>query len=287
MGISEDRNWFESVETIVYDPLRFKAKLAIGEDAYTTLRMKNYVFELWDAAGVASAAATMARSSLVATKFFAPTGVLASLGIGAAGTPVGWVIAAGIIAGGGWVGITRYIKQSTRDRVTVIPEFINTPIDVLALGLFDLMAPLALKVASIDGSIDASEKTVISSYFVTQWGYGSEFVREGMAFTEQRLSGFSIKGVAQSFGEFAMQNKDCNFKAMVKEIIRFLHEIAFADGRIDEREEMAIDKISSVFDEVAQFNPRKRLREIFFRLEYSCGFLWGKVLSLRKKQVVR
>lgn len=255
MSKNTQSEWFEEIETIVEEPLKFKAKLAIGEDAYTSLRLKNATFELWDAYGVAGMAVTAAKSATVASTFFAPSGMLAFFGAGAAAaTPIGWVVAAGVIAGGGWVGVTRYLKQSTGNRVTVIPNFINTPMDVLALGLFDLMAPLALKVASIDGDVDASEKYAISSYFVNQWGYSEDFVCEGLAYIEKKLPDFSVKGLAQSLGEFKKENRDCNCKAMSQEIVGFLREIIEADGRIDEREEMAIEKVQAVFDEVDRFN---------------------------------
>lgn len=250
-------NWFVGVEEIVSDPLRFKAKLSIGGDAYDSIRMQNAAFELWNAAGAAGSAVIVANSATVASTFFAPTGMLAIFGIGTAVTPIGWIIAAGVVAGGGWIGITRYFKQSTGSRVTTIPDFINTPMDVLALGLFDLIAPLALKVASIDGNIDDSEKEAISSYFVKQWGYDADFVREGMSFTESRLSDFSVKELAQSLAEFKKHNKDCNFKAMSREIVDFLREVIEADGRIDEREEMAIEKVQAVFADVARFKIKE------------------------------
>lgn len=253
--------WFEGIEEIVSDPLRFKAKLAIGEDAYTSIRMKNAAFRLWDTAGVAGTAAVLAKSTTVASTFFAPKGMLAIFGIGTAVTPIGWVIAAAVVAGGGWIGITQYLKQSTGSRITTIPDFINTPMDVLALGLFDLMAPLALKVASIDGDIDGSEKEVISSYFVKHWGYNADFVREGMSFTESRLSDFSVKELARLLAEFKKHNKDCNFKAMSREVVDFLREVIEADGRIDEREEMAIEKVQAVFDDVARFKIKEVIKK--------------------------
>ena len=67
---------FESIENIVAEPLKFKAKLNIGEDAYTSLRVKNKVFEAWDAAGVAVTAAAVAKSSTVATAFLLLPGSL-------------------------------------------------------------------------------------------------------------------------------------------------------------------------------------------------------------------
>jgi hypothetical protein len=96
--------------------LSFKAKLAIGEDAYTALRVKNAVVQAWDVAGVATTAAVVAKSSVVASTFFAPTGFWAALGFGTAVTPIGWVIAAGVVTGGAWFGITRHLKSASANR---------------------------------------------------------------------------------------------------------------------------------------------------------------------------
>ena len=44
---------------------------------------------------------------------------------------------------------------------------------------------------------------------------------------------------------------------MSQEILTFLEEIMQADGKIDEREEMAIEKVQSIFKEVNQLSPKK------------------------------
>ena len=256
MNEGKKQNWFDGIEEIVSDPLRFKAQLAIGEDAYTSVRIKNMASNIWQAGAAAGTAVIGASSATVASAFFAPTGMLAFFGIGTAVTPVGWLIAAAIVGGGGWVGVTRYLRQSTGSRVTTIPDFINTPVDVLALALFDLMAPLALKVASIDGEIHASERDVISSHFVKQWGFDPTFVREGIAFTENRLPEFSVEEMARSLAEFKKKNKDCNYREMSRELVSFLRELIEADGRIDGREEMAIGNIETVLKDVARFKFR-------------------------------
>jgi uncharacterized tellurite resistance protein B-like protein len=126
-----------------------------------------------------------------------------------------------------------------------------------------LIAPLALKVASIDGDVDESEKDAITSYFVNQWGYEAHFVREGMAFIEKKLADFSVKGLARSLGEFKKQNRDCNFKAMSREIVAILREIIEADWCIDEREEMAVEKVQNIFEEVDRVNLKQFARSGF------------------------
>jgi len=255
------KNWFDDIESVIVEPLKFKFKLAIGEDAYASLRMKNKLYEVWDAFGVGATAATVVKSSAVASTFFAPTGWLAAIGIGTATTQIGWVIAAVVVSTGAYVGISKYIKDTTKGRVTVIPEFINTPLDILGLALFDLIVPLALKLANIDGVIDQSEKKVITRYFVKEWGYDPVFVEKGIEYTETKLSDFSIKALAYNLAEFKKQNPDCNYKIMSKDILEFLTEITEADGRVDEREEMAINLVKNIFSDVGALNLKKSVKK--------------------------
>ncbi|RDH82477.1 MAG: TerB family tellurite resistance protein [endosymbiont of Galathealinum brachiosum] len=276
MNVNDSSKWFDNVETVIVEPLKFKAKLSIGEDAYTSLRMKNKVFEAWDAFGVGATAVTVAQSSAVASTFFAPSGLLAVLGIGTAVTPIGWVISACVVSTGAWVGVSRYLKGKTGDRVTVIPEFINTPLDILGLALFDFIAPLALRLANIDGDIDQSEKQVISTYFISEWGYDPMFVDKGMAYTEANLADFSIKVLAHNLAEYKKENPDCNYPAMSKEILGFLNEIMLADGRIDEREEMAIDLVENIFSDVGKINIKKNIKEGVDKITNTIGGFLSK-----------
>ena len=269
---------FEGVETIVSAPLNFKAKLAIGEDAYTALRVKNAVVQVWDVAGVATTAAVVAKSSVVASTFFAPTGFLAALGIGTAVTPVGWVIAAGVVTGGAWYGITRHLKSAARSRVTVVPNFINTPLDVLALGLFDLLAPLALKVAEVDGRTDETRRRIIRNYFVREWGYDPDFVIAGTNYIESTLDELSIEQLARTLAEFANENRDCNFKLMSREILGFLRNIAEVDGRLNPQDEQAIEDIEAIFASANRLSVRKKLRAGLISARDKAG----RILSRRK-----
>lgn len=260
MEKTEQTDWFQDIETIVSKPLNFKAKLAIGEDAYTSLRVKNAVVQAWDVAGVATTAAVVAKSSVVATTFFAPSGLLAAIGIGTAVTPIGWVIAAGVVTGSAWYGITRHLKKASASRVTVIPNFINTPLDVLALGLFDLLVPLALKVAEVEGRVEASKQARIHDYFVGEWGYDPKFVAAGINYLESMLGELSSRDLASAMAEFASENRDCNFKLMSQEILGFLRNIVEQDGRIDQRDEAAIRKIETIFSATGKISLGGKLR---------------------------
>ena len=260
MDQQDEQDWFQDIDTIVSEPLNFKAKLAIGEAAYTSLKVKNAVVQVWDVAGVATTAAVVTKSSVVASTFFAPTGFLAALGLGTAVTPIGWVIAAGVVTGGAWMGVTRYLKKASASRVTVIPKFINTPLDVLALGLFDLLAPLALKVAEVEGKISSPERKLINDYFIKEWGYDPKFVAEGINYTESKLNEISIKELAQTLVKFTRENPDCNFKIMSQEILGFLRNIGDTGEKIDGHETETIENIESVFKAVGKVSLKERVQ---------------------------
>jgi hypothetical protein len=269
---------FQGIDTIVAEPLKFKVKLAIGEDAYTSLRVKNAVVQVWDVAGVATTAAVVAKSSVVATAFFAPTGLLAAIGIGAAVTPIGWVVAAGVVSGGAWFGITRHLKKASASKITVVPNFINTPLDVLALGLFDLMVPLALSVAAADGCIDEARRQHIDDYFVGEWGYDANFVDAGIEHIEASLDDLSAReqsalDLAQTMAEFASQHRDCNFKMMAQETIDFLRRIMTLDGGLDPRDEQAIVEIENIFKSANRLSLRRKLRAGWAVVKYRSGRL--------------
>ena len=251
---------FDDIDRIVAEPLKFKVKLAIGEDAYTSLKVTNAVVQAWDVAGVATTAAVVAKSSVVASTFFAPSGLLAVIGIGTAVTPIGWVIAAGVVTGGAWFGVTRHLKKATASKLTVVPNFINTPLDVLALGLFDLMIPLALKLVTVNGRIDAARRQQVGDYFVGEWGYDAGFVDAGMWHIESRLEELSVAELAQTMAEFASHNRDCNFHMMSREILDFLRHIAELDGVVDAGEESAMGEIESIFKAANRFSLRRKLR---------------------------
>ena len=255
-----DSHQFEDVKAVIVEPLKFKAKLAIGEGAYGSLTMVNKVGEFWDTYGWATTGAAVAKSTVVATTFFAPSGLLGLLGVGAAVTPIGWVVTAAVLTGGAAIGVRRFLNESTTSRVTVIPKFINTPIDVLAISLFDLIAPLALKVAATDGKITDDERACIQNYFLDEWGYDNEFLYAGLVLIESKLGDISTKDIAERLAKYGKENPDCNFDAISKDLMVFLTAIMEADGVIDELEELVIEKIGSIFKEAGEKYSAKSVR---------------------------
>ena len=143
---------------------------------------------------------------------------------------------------------------ATGSRVTVIPKFINTPLDIIGTKLFDLMMPLALKVAQADGHISDQERQCIQNYFVNQWGYDQTFVEAGIALIEPKLDQFKIKAVADELIAYKKSNPDCNYAVMSKDLVDFLKEVMASDGVIDEREELVLKRVEGIFAEAARIS---------------------------------
>ncbi|WP_404478594.1 TerB family tellurite resistance protein [Novosphingobium sp. BL-52-GroH] len=249
-GAAPERPVFDhtGLERVVADPLRFKSRLRIGEDAFVLLRTKKRLLGLWDTAGAAATGAGVASSSLVAGTFFAPTGLAATLGLATAATPVGWVVAAAVVAGGGWYGASRWFSGKGDSFVETIPKYINTPIDVLGAALLDLLGSLALRVAAIDGAIDPRERDCIVDHFVRDWGLDPDYVARALDVLTPLAQATRVKAIAQDLARFAAANPDCNAPAMQAELMTFLHELVAADGTLDEREELALEAIERVLE---------------------------------------
>ena len=124
------------------------------------------------------------------------------------------------------------------------------------------MAPLAMKIAAIDGHVHDSEVEAIEHYFVRQWGYSEQFVARGLEFVSQKLHDYDIKTSAATLGAFARDNPDCKASLMLADIKSFLREIVEADGRIDEREEMAIERVENAFAEEMRFSMSRTVAPV-------------------------
>lgn len=248
-GAQSADGFADDLDCVISEPLKFKRKLRIGEDAYATLRLKKGVQGLWDVSGVAMTGATVAASKIVAGTLFASSaGLFSAIGIGAAAaTPIGWVVAAAVATGGAYYGVTRLVRTRTGDMVDTIPRFINTPIDLLGMQLFDLIGGLALRVASIDGSVAPTERSAIERHFINEWGFNVEYVARALDVLIAGADKARIKAIAKALADFQAANPDCNAEAMQAELLTFLREVVEADGILDEREELAVDAIVAVF----------------------------------------
>ncbi len=250
------------LERVVADSLRFRQKLRIGEEAYALLRAKNFTLNLWDTAGAAGTGAAIASSSAVASTFFAPTGLAAMLGLATAATPVGWVAAAAVVAGGGYYGVSRWFNGKGDAFVETIPKYITTPIDVLGAALVDLLGSLALRVSAIDGHIDPRERACITDHFVHDWGFDRDYVARALDALALRADDTRVKLLAAEIAGFTARNPDCNAAAMHGEIVVFLRELIMADGILDEREELAVEAIERMFAEAGRITLGKTAESV-------------------------
>lgn len=236
-----------ALDRVVADPMRFKARLRIGEDAYPLRRLTKEGWRWWDTAGAAGTAVAVAKSSAVAGTFFAPTGFVAWLGLASAVTPVGWVIAAAALAGGGYYGVSRWWATRPDSAVDVVPRFISTPIDRLGVALFDLIAGLSFAVARADGAVDEGERALIVGHLRDDWGFDPAFIAAAMPLLEADADDAAVEAAARGFGSFLRGNPDCNTAAMQVEMLAFLRELMGADGRIDPAETAAVKRIEAAF----------------------------------------
>ncbi len=224
-------------QRLVDDPLRFKAKLHIGDDAFQVLSS----FDTFNTMiGAGSAGAAIASSSYIASAFFGQ-GLLYSVGLVAAATPIGWVVGAGVGAAGLAFGIKKAWSDDKSGRVLTVPKYINTPIDLLALRLTELMIPIALKIAYADRSIEQSEINKILNYFSNEWGLNQQLVKQMIDDNIESVGKLRYKDLASSIVAFTAENKDCNQLEMCKDLLGFVEEITGADGVVCEREEIELD----------------------------------------------
>ena len=122
--------------------------------------------------------------------------------------------------------------------------------DVLATGLFDMIATLGVKLAEIDGEFVQQERDFITRYFVDDWGYDPLFVQQGLKLIEEQSDQHSIEEITEQLARFKKANPDCNYRSMSREIITFLNGIAEADGYVDKREEEAAAKVKAIFEDI-------------------------------------
>jgi hypothetical protein len=226
MSTTETGSALAGVTQVVAEPLRFKAKLAIGENAYKSLRMINRTREIWDVLGAAGGGAALAKA--------------AALGLGAAATPVGWIAVAALASGGACYGFYRWMGDTKGDKVIEIPKYLNTPLDTLGLALFDLIAPLALRLAAVDGEIEAAEREALVKHLVDEWGLDAGFVTGAIQRIEPGVLQGSVEEMAAELSAFLHANPDCNHAAIAADLGEFLRRLLQAGGPLSEAEEAAL-----------------------------------------------
>jgi hypothetical protein len=253
MSLADELDDFfeEGTEVLVQEPLKFKAMLGIGERAYGLLRTREHMSTFSEAIGFGATASSVAASGAVAGMFFASSGFMAStlsaIGLGAtAVTPVGWVIAAGVISGGAYIGVSRMFEKSKDTGLVVVPKYINTPLDVIAAALIELMLPVSLKMAHAGNGMTSAERQAIEAYFTDFWGYSSGFVARLVDEYQEQLDSVSYERLAESLGKYCADSKDCDKEAIMSGFVTHLREVIEADGVIDAEEQEQLDYLTEL-----------------------------------------
>ena len=243
------RHWHDRLAELGIDsplshPLCFKKELHIGAGAYRSLTIKKRVLTLVRPLGAAGVGALVASSSAVATTFF-PAGILGALGLATAATPIGWVIGTAVFSGAAWTLVSKKLDDLSSNRVVEIPKFINTPLDLLAVSIFDLVASLAVKLATVDGGFHERERIRIIRYFVDTWGYDERFVKSAIDMASE--SDLELGDIVENLVEFTRSNPDCHAPAILQNVLAFMHEVAEASDGVRECERRALLEAEEAF----------------------------------------
>lgn len=249
---SEMEAYFEATSApILRDSLAFKAKLGIGAKAYAALRKRENLTTISEAVGVGTLASSAAASGVVATTFFSASSsvfgsALSAIGLGAAATtPVGWVVAAGVLAGGGYFGVSRILERPKDTGLIVIPKYINTPLDTIAVALVELVLPLSLKVAHA-GGCGSLERAVIVKHFANEWGYDEGFISSLAETYEKELSAVNTARLVQALIQYVKESPDCDQETVLNDFIQLLHDVIEADGIIEEKELLMMQYVTDL-----------------------------------------
>ena len=240
----------ESAEESIANDEKFRKKLGIGADAYRLLKASSL-----GAAGVGGfvAGAAVASSPVVASAFFGGTAATVAgwLGLGlAATTPVGWVVAAGVagfVAVGGAVGGATVAYGNVRKKLfEEVPKQTNAPLDVLAASVIAFLMPVAFRLALADGNVDDRERQEIRDYFVNEWGYSESYADRKIDEFQNEPDLVSLDELFAALEELKNHDKDCNFDHIFLELLKFLEELANADGEFHHGEKATIGEIKEL-----------------------------------------
>lgn len=235
---------FDNVARVLANEERFKLKLGTGRDAFASIKAGDLIGQLTQVSSAAGAGAGVAYAVTAPSLW----GTIL-LTVGLTSSPIGWIVGAAAASGGVYYGVSHLFKTYSSSRVDEVPRFLNTGLDVLASTTLDLLGSLALKVAAIDGHVDVSERAAMEEYFVEEWGYDPAYVQHALDVLQQNVDKSRLSEMANSLAAFSHENPDCSFQVIQAELRKLLTEIAEADGHLDEREEMAIERIENALQE--------------------------------------
>jgi hypothetical protein len=154
------------------------------------------------------------------------------VGLGTAATPIGWVAFAALASGGACYGLYRLLGNRRGERVIEIPRYLNTPLDQLGLAIFDLIAPLAVRMAAVDGCIERAELDHLQQHLVREWGLDEAFVNQALVRIIGEASAGDLARMARERSAFLHANPDCNHAAIAADVLQSLRQMLEAAGPI-------------------------------------------------------
>jgi len=236
---------FSEDQVIIENDLKFKSALGIGDKAFKSLQLRENLTTCAEALGVGSSVSAFVSAPTVAG-FLGYSKTFLGLSLGAA-TPVGIVIAAGVLSAGAYVGVAKFLTRNKSDKLLITPKFINTPLDLLAMSLANFFVPISLKIGLADGSLHELEEQRIKSFMIREWGYSGSFITKLITSHKNKNLSQTYEQVLQKFIEFTKSNPDCDFVEVKNSLIKLVKSVIAADGEITENEQAQLSRIENYF----------------------------------------
>lgn len=235
----------KELQKIIDHPLLFKAKLNIGEEAYTYLNNADNFTEF-----SIKIAAGLGGSSLAGVAWFATLGPVAKLALlaGFTSTPVGWIAGAGVLSTVFAYGLMKARKKLKDATIITIPKYLNTPLDLLGQTILSLILPATVKMAIIDGCLCENERVAIRDYFVNEWGFNSDFVTNAIREQEALIEGFDYEEYRQLLLATTCTNKEVKYDVIKRELSNLLTDIMHADGVVTPEEERELETLCGILN---------------------------------------
>lgn len=169
--------------------------------------------------------------------------------MGSGSTPVGWFLAGAIASGTMWHFVRkRFLKDDRKVRKS--PKCINTPLDMLAVSLLDLMVPSMLRVAKADGETRDKEREVIFEVLQFNWGFNPLFVEAALKCIEDTLENYTeIDDLASNLAKFARSCPDIDERKFCNHLVQRLERIARSDSLEDPEETETILRVGRSIDQ--------------------------------------
>ena len=228
---------------VVADDLRFRRKLAIGADSFTSVKVLKLASLLGKMAVAAALGAFVSRLDFIAVLFDSCDSIFCNPFGSKSETPLYGVIGFAVLFALLYLILSVLHRRFIRSRAYVIPKFVNANINSLGGSLMDRLGSLALYVAISDGRLDPRESACIREYFIEEWGFDAHYTDEALDRLLKKAKWMTLDQIVTDLTTFARRHPDCNFTVICEDFFRFLSEIGAADKEIHEREEQAFKAI--------------------------------------------